>query len=124
LRAFDPRNACKRGSCNQSRLSIDHTRNFAKGAVAIQGATSPARLDEVTVLPDRASVERLAHYELARRARYSSGNADGPAAGTDTVDPLEFLTRSPLQSILWPSAPQSTSDPLRLSPRLEVHDGD
>ena len=39
------------------------------------------------------ALERLEYDASARQVRYRSDKADGPTAGTDTVDPLEFLAR-------------------------------
>lgn len=39
------------------------------------------------------ALERLEYDAAARQVHYHSDKADGPTAGTDTVDPLEFLAR-------------------------------
>jgi hypothetical protein len=39
------------------------------------------------------ALERLEYDGSARQVRYRSDKADGPTAGTETVDPLEFLAR-------------------------------
>ena len=39
------------------------------------------------------ALERLEYDGSGRQVRYRSDKADGPTAGTDTVDPLEFLAR-------------------------------
>ncbi len=39
------------------------------------------------------ALDRLEYDAPARQVRYRSDKADGPTAGTDTVDPLEFLAR-------------------------------
>ena len=39
------------------------------------------------------ALERLAYEASARHVRYRSDKADGPTAGTEIVDPLEFLAR-------------------------------
>ena len=39
------------------------------------------------------ALERLAYDPAARQVRYRSDKGDGPTAGTETVDPLEFLAR-------------------------------
>jgi hypothetical protein len=39
------------------------------------------------------ALERLEHDGSARQVRYRSDKSDGPTAGTETVDPLEFLAR-------------------------------
>jgi hypothetical protein len=39
------------------------------------------------------ALERLEYDAAARQVRYRSDKADGPTAGTETVDPLEFLAR-------------------------------
>jgi hypothetical protein len=39
------------------------------------------------------ALERLEYDASARQVRYRSDKADGPTAGTETVDPLEFLAR-------------------------------
>ena len=40
-----------------------------------------------------AALERLEYLASAREVRYRSDKTDGPTAGTETVDPLEFLAR-------------------------------
>ncbi len=39
------------------------------------------------------ALERLAYDGAARQVRHRSDKTDGPTAGTETVDPLEFLAR-------------------------------
>ncbi|MFM7274546.1 MAG: transposase, partial [Gammaproteobacteria bacterium] len=39
------------------------------------------------------ALERLTYDRTARAVTYRSDKADGPTAGTETVDPLEFLAR-------------------------------
>jgi hypothetical protein len=39
------------------------------------------------------ALERLEYDTAQGRVRYRSDKADGPTAGTETVDPLEFLAR-------------------------------
>ncbi len=39
------------------------------------------------------ALERLEYDAAERQVRYRSDKADGPTAGTETVDPLEFLAR-------------------------------
>ena len=39
------------------------------------------------------ALERLEYDASARQVRYRSDKADGPTAGTETVDPLEYLAR-------------------------------
>jgi hypothetical protein len=39
------------------------------------------------------AVERLAYEGKGQRVRYRSDKLEGPTAGTETVDPLEFLAR-------------------------------
>ncbi len=39
------------------------------------------------------ALERLQYDASARQVRYRSDQRDGPTAGTETVDPLEFLAR-------------------------------
>ncbi len=39
------------------------------------------------------ALDRLEYDASARQVRYRSDKSDGPTAGTDTVDPLEFLAR-------------------------------
>lgn len=39
------------------------------------------------------ALERLEYDASAREVRYRSDKTDGPTAGTETVDPLEFLAR-------------------------------
>ena len=39
------------------------------------------------------ALERLTYDRTAKAVTYRSGKSDGPTAGTETVDPLEFLAR-------------------------------
>jgi hypothetical protein len=39
------------------------------------------------------ALERLTYDRAAKRLMYRSDKSDGPTAGTETVDPLEFLAR-------------------------------
>lgn len=39
------------------------------------------------------ALDRLEYDALGRQVRYRSDKLDGPTAGTETVDPLEFLAR-------------------------------
>ncbi|WP_396222973.1 transposase [Gemmatimonas sp.] len=39
------------------------------------------------------ALERLTYDRAAKAVTYRSDKADGPTAGTETVDPLEFLAR-------------------------------
>jgi len=41
----------------------------------------------------RRQLERLTYDRTAKAVTYRSDKADGPTAGTETVDPLEFLAR-------------------------------
>jgi hypothetical protein len=48
------------------------------------------------VAPQRSgpvTVDRLEYDAPGRQVRYRSDKSDGPTAGTETVDPLEFLAR-------------------------------
>lgn len=40
-----------------------------------------------------AALERLTYDRTARAVTYRSDKSEGPTAGTETVDPLEFLAR-------------------------------
>jgi len=39
------------------------------------------------------ALERLTYDRAAKAVTYRSGKSDGPTAGTETADPLEFLAR-------------------------------
>ena len=39
------------------------------------------------------TLQRFTYYRAANAVTYRSNKSDGPTAGTETVDPLEFLAR-------------------------------
>lgn len=54
------------------------------------------------------ALERLTYNRAAEAVTYRSDKSEGPAAGTETADPLEFLARSSFTSPTRGRSPRST----------------